>query len=255
MRAWTLVSIATLALPAATRAEPTDPNRWEARVYRNANGDTMPYRLFIPDGYDNREKYPLVIYLHGIDAVGNDNVSHITNANFTGSNVWTRASVQARHPCFVLAPQIPFGTIWAAMLTRAPTAEALRVLDIMRVLEREFSIDVDRIYLTGQSLGGFGTFALAAARPELFAAAVPVCGGGNVTKASELAKVPLWVFHTIDDPVILVFESKAMVAAIQKAGGQVKYTEYSLGLHNAWDRAYNDPDMLEWVFAQKRSSR
>ena len=254
MRNWIALGCIALMLPAVARAQ-SGGDRFEARVYRNAKGNTMPYRLFIPPAYDDKELYPLVIYLHGIDAVGSDNLKQISDNNYTGANVWTTPHVQAKHPCFVLAPQLPFGAVWATALTRTPTEQLLRVLEILGVIEREFNVDPQRIYVVGQSLGGFGTWSLAAARPEVFAAAVPVCGGGNATKGKELAKVPIWAFHAADDIIVSVLESKIMVDAVQKAGGNIKYTEYKAGMHNSWDRAFNDPELIEWVFSHKRDDQ
>jgi len=242
-------------LSCAIQAQDTDVKGFEARVYRYGADKAMRYRLFVPPAYDASQKFPLVIWLHGIDAVGSDNVKQITSFNYAGSHTWTQARVQEKHPCFVLAPQLPFGGTWGLPLTNEPSGHLLRVLDIMRLLEREFSIDEGRIYVVGQSLGGMGTWSIVAARPELFAAAVPVCGAGNIFKAKELAKVPIWAFHALDDPIVPVIGSKTMVDAVRKAGGTVKYTEYKSGLHNAWDRAFNDPDMIEWLFAQKRGSQ
>lgn len=255
MRAFSVLFGAAFVLMSQLAAQQSGADRFEARMYRAANGKEMPYRLFIPKSYDKQQKYPAVIWLHGIDAVGNDNRKQISDYNYAGSNVWTYPNNQEKYPSFVIAPQLPQGAVWATPLTRSPTEELLRVVDILRVVQREYSIDENRIYLVGQSLGGFGTWSLLGARPELFAAAVPVCGGGNVTKAKEIAKVPIWAYHAVDDPIVLVFESKAMVTAVQKAGGNIKYIEYKGGLHNAWDRAFHDPEMIEWLFSQSRAKR
>ncbi|MBI1791366.1 MAG: phospholipase, partial [Acidobacteria bacterium] len=107
--------------------------------------------------------------------------------------------------------------------------------------------------VTGQSLGGFGVWALIGAFPGRFAAAVPVCGGGNTRKAPSLVHLPIWAFHNAGDPVVWVLESRRMIGALRKAGGSPKYTEYPGGLHNSWDRAYHEPELLPWLFALRNS--
>ena len=230
-------------------------SQFEARVFENAKGNRMPYRLFVPQPYDSNVKYPLVLWLHGIDAVGDDNTKQISDQNFSGSNVWVRQELQARYPAFVVAPQCPFGQIWADALTRSPMAPLRHAVEILDELQKQFSIDPDRLYVVGQSLGGFGAWALITNYPQKFAAAVPVCGGGNALKAKAVANLPIWAFHDTDDPVVLVFESRAMISAVRKAGGNPRYTEFASGLHNAWDRAFNDPEVAAWLFAQKRVIR
>ncbi|MEO7648947.1 MAG: prolyl oligopeptidase family serine peptidase, partial [Bryobacteraceae bacterium] len=116
-----------------------------------------------------------------------------------------------------------------------------------------YAIDPARIYVTGQSLGGYGTWSAIAKRPDLFAAAVPVCGGGSTRKAKEIAEVPVWAFHNTFDPIVLARESRRMISAIRKAGGNPIYTEFPVGLHNAWDPAYEQPGLVAWLLAQRKA--
>lgn len=214
----------------------------------------MPYQLFTPAGYESGSKYPLVLFLHGLEALGSDNKKQISGMDYAGSHIWTKPQGQAVYPCFVLAPQCPRGAFWANPITRNPTGQLERVVEILDYLIRQYPIDPDRIYVTGQSLGGFGVWALISNYPDRFAAAVPVCGGGRTGKVRAIAHVPVWAFHGSADPIVPVFESRRMIAAIRKAGGDPKFTEYKFVLHNVWNLAYADPEMVIWLFHQRRRS-
>ncbi|MBA3354530.1 MAG: prolyl oligopeptidase family serine peptidase [Pyrinomonadaceae bacterium] len=115
------------------------------------------------------------------------------------------------------------------------------------------SVDSRRLYVMGMSLGGYGTWDIITRRPTTFAAAVPICGGGNASKAPLLAKTPIWAFHGDEDDSVSVSESRRMIAALKKAGGQARYTEYKGVGHNSWVRAFKEPDFLSWIFAQTQS--
>ena len=119
-------------------------------------------------------------------------------------------------------------------------------------MQKEYSIDPQRIYLTGLSMGGYGTWDLLARKPDLFAAGVPVCGGGDESTAGKIAKIPIRVFHGDKDNSVPVARSRTMVEALKKAGGHPKYTEYAGVGHNPWDKAYADPKLMNWLFKQKK---
>ena len=191
-----------------------------ARVYKDQSQQAMPYRVFIPKGYDQSQKYPLVLWLHGAGSVGRDNLKQISSASRPGTHIWTTPENQAKHPAFVVAPQCPQSVgCWDDGRTNEPGPHLLLVLKILDSLRTEFSIDSERIYVAGQSMGGYGTWDLITKRPDLFAAAVPLCGGGNVALAAAIRKMPIWAFHGDVDPTVPVEQSRTMIAAIQKAGG------------------------------------
>src|SRR5207244_7702516 len=119
-------------------------------------------------------------------------------------------------------------------------------------LQKEFSIDPKRLYITGLSMGGYGTWDLISRHPELFAAAAPICGGGDEDQAEKIAKLPIWIFHGAKDQAVPVERSRNMVTALKKAGGEPKYTEYPDVGHDSWVRAYKDPELFAWLFAQKK---
>jgi predicted peptidase len=220
-----------------------------ARIYRNASGNIMPYRLLIPSGYNNKKRYPLVIWLHGAGGAGTDNVAQISEDQIRGTHIWTEPQNQAKYPAFVLAPQSPGN--WVEELNRL-SPEMRSVLEILAAVKSEFNIDATRIYVAGQSDGGYGTWNLITQRPDVFAAAIPLCGGGDLRSANRVARMPLWIFHGDRDDVIPVTESRKMVAAIQKAGGRPRYTEYTGVGHDVWKRAFSEPALVPWLFAQHR---
>jgi predicted peptidase len=129
------------------------------------------------------------------------------------------------------------------------------VIGMLDAVGKEFKTDKNRLYITGLSLGGFGTFGTVSARPDLFAAAAPVCGGWPGAKGVKgMAAVPFWIFHGGADNVVPAMLSKSIADALKAAGGTVKHTEYPGVGHNSWTRAYNTPELWEWLFAQKKKS-
>jgi predicted peptidase len=222
-------------------------------VFKSAQGETLPYRLFIPQDYDPKKKYPLVVYLHGGGGVGDDNLKQIQGGNGYLIDFFTQAGSKTPYPAFVVAPQsVGDGWIERALSKPAPTRQLRLVVDLIGDLQRSYSIDGSRLYVAGQSLGGFGTFAIVAEFPKLFAAGVPLCGGADESKVLSIIKTPLWVFHGEKDEAVPVDWSRRIVAAIKKSGGNVKYTEYPGEGHNIWLKVVKGPELLSWLFAQHR---
>jgi len=238
--------LALLALPLAGADDKVDG--FDARIYKNNRREQMPYRLFIPSGYDKSKKYPVVIWLHGAGGAGNDNLLNISGDQVPGTRLWTKPENQSRHPAFVLVPQSTGG--WASSSVTQLSDEERLVIEILNKIKSEFSIDGKRIYLAGQSNGGFGTWDMISKRPELFAAAIPLCGGGNPNLASNLVFMPIWAFHGDQDMTIPVAESRNMIAAIKKLGGNPRYTEFKGIDHDIWVPAFKEPGLVEWLFAQ-----
>ena len=230
-----------------------DTEIFVAEMYRNARNQTMPYRLFVPPAYDKRKPYPLVLWLCGSAGRGANNLNQISLGNVIGTHVWTTTENQANHPCFVVAPQCPDNDAWSDGGAR-PAAPLALALEILRDLQRRFRIDSRRLYVAGQSMGGFGTWSVICAHPETFAAAIPLCGGGDETQAAKLTRIPIWAFHGAKDESVNVERSRSMIAAIRKAGGQPKYTEYPDEGHAVWTKAFSEPELLPWVFSQSRRS-
>jgi predicted peptidase len=126
-------------------------------------------------------------------------------------------------------------------------------LELLNMIEDNYPIDPDRIYVTGISMGGYAAWEALIRHPQRFAAAIPVCGGGDVSHADRVKNIPVWAFHGADDPVVPVECSRSMIKMIKNAGGQPLYTEYPGAGHNSWDRAYAEPELLSWLFSQKRA--
>ncbi|MDB6031442.1 MAG: Lipolytic protein family [Verrucomicrobiales bacterium] len=246
--------IATIITTLARLANAADD--YQPRVYTNASLQTLPYRLLTPRNYNAAQKYPLVLFFHGAGERGNDNQRQLVH----GASLFLKPENRDKFPCFVIAPQCPEKEQWVDMpwsgdagtRPEKPSKAMKLALEVLQDAGKEFSIDHDRIYVTGLSMGGYATWDLITRFPDRFAAAAPVCGGGDEkTIAEPVAKVPVWAFHSEDDTVVKVIRSRNMIAALQKFGGKPKYFEYfSLG-HGSWDKAYSEPELIPWMFAQR----
>jgi len=247
-----VISAIALLLPTMSLAQERE-KILSPHTFRNTQGETLPYRLFVPPNYDRKKKYPLVVYLHGGGGVGDDNLKQINGGNAYLIDFFTQAESQTRYPAFVVAPQSAGdGWIERRIAQPAPTRQLRLVVDLIGDLKRSYSIDGKLLYVAGQSLGGFGTFAIVAEFPKLFAAGVPLCGGADELKVLSIIKTPLWVFHGEKDETVRVDWSRGIVAAIKKAGGSVKYTEYSGAGHNIWLKVVKEPELLSWLFTQHK---
>lgn len=240
---------ASLLLPASSYAQ--DAGGFAAHLYRSAEGRVMPYRLFVPAGYGKGSSYPLVVWLHGGGGRGSDNLKQLTGGNLAGSRVWTRAESLSKYPCLVVAPQCAEGEMWTTVDRAEPTGQLLLAVEIVEDLQRRLGVDERRIYVAGQSMGGFGAWSLMASYPRRFAAAVPVCGGGDESKARALARENVWAFHGELDRSVSVDRSRTMIAAIRRAGGNPRYTEYKGEGHVIWEKVFSEPELLPWVFGQR----
>ncbi|PWD98964.1 carboxylesterase family protein [Marinilabilia rubra] len=236
---------------------------YNAMEYRNSKYTyPLPVRLYTPEGYQEGEKYPLVIFLHGAGRRGSDNVSQIKD--MTGALAFVKSEVQEKHPSFVLAPQCPENQLWVGRSKSGDgrakslddvnlSSSYLMLMDLLETIPEQYGIDSTRIYLTGQSMGGTGTWFIALSNPDKFAAIAPVCGWSFPSEVSVIADMPVWAFHGADDKTILPKGSRDMVQALQEAGNtKVKYTEYPNVGHESWYKAYKEAGLIEWVFSQKR---
>lgn len=246
-----LVATSVVLAPATSHAQAVDG--FQPRTFTGSGGTTMPYRLFVPDAQARAKPLPVIIYLHGSGGIGTDNLKQISGGNTGGTHVWTTPEAQGRHPAFVVAPQLPPDTRWDAPAANQLAPYAALLPELLTSLSKEFGIDKDRVYLIGQSLGGRGTWDIITKRPELFAAAVPVCGDGTPSRAAAARSVPIWAFHGAKDEVIPVAGDREMVAALRALGSPIKYTEYPDSGHDVWTQAFADKDLSEWLFAQRRA--
>jgi predicted peptidase len=225
------------------------PSLFSYEKYVNSSGDSLLYRKLSPD-YDTMRKFPLVIFLHGAGERGNDNQAQL---KWGVMNFATDQNMKL-HPCFVIAPQCPVGMSWAGFSGKggSPNKTMELLIALVQDLLKKLPVETNRVYITGLSMGGFGTFELLTRQPELFAAAVPVCGGGDISKANLIKHIPIWIFHGAEDPAVNPALSFTMVEALTKAGAHPGYTQYPEVGHFSWIAAYSDPLMMEWLFRQHK---
>ncbi|MDZ7316993.1 MAG: prolyl oligopeptidase family serine peptidase [candidate division KSB1 bacterium] len=252
-------------------------------------GTTIPYRLCFPDFYDPAQRYPLVLALHGAGERGDDNQIHIELHRLATS--WADSANQKKYPCFVVAPQCPADNRWVDSdwstgyyrISDTPVSnELLAVVDLLDSLVAAYSIDADRLYVTGLSMGGYGTWDLITRWPDKFAAAVPMSGGGDSTRADRIKHLPIWAFHGQVDNTVPPQGSRQMIQALERRGRQavythcrvndctglsddeiaaavaggatLLYTEWKGKSHVMWAESYDYPYLFPWVFAQNRKN-
>ena len=256
-RRFLFLSLPLLLACASLRAHTQQPNPadgFHARSYRSPSGETMQYRLFVPPGYGAEKKYPIVLWLHGANGRGSDNFLQISGANFLGTHVWTTAEIQTKDPVFVLAPQVENTKAWSRPHVNTAMPVSLRVaFEILDAIEKEYSIDRNREYIAGQSMGGEGVWAALTLARGRFAGAIALCSGGFDDEVVPDARVPVWIFQGADDPVVPVDRVRRWVAALRQAGGSPKYTEVPGVGHNVWDTAFANPDAATWLLSQQRA--
>lgn len=237
-------------------------------VYQDASGSKMQYRLFEPKKEPNK-KYPLVLFLHGSGERGNDNYMQVVGNE--GAVVWANPEQQKKNPAYVLAPQVKAAEKLTAYWTEEPNYTTM--FNLLKETIDKYDVDKNRIYVVGMSNGGIGTWNIIKKNPDLFAAAVPICGigdlnGNNLVGEYEPLKdasvfkaikdMPIWVFHAEDDPLVDVRYSRDAVNAIKELGGSsIKYTEYPKGTvkpmgHFSWIPALQDKEMINWLFNQSK---
>jgi predicted peptidase len=232
--------------------------KFEARSYKS--DFTMPYRLFRPAATGTR---PLVLYLCGSGGLGDDNLKQMQFGNVFGTRVWALPENQKRFPCYVLVPQTDRG--WVRYGAPAPGDSVSRTLpglgdgsrvalDLVDALCRELPIDRGRIYVTGQSMGGAGTWHMTAHRPRFFAAAIPLCAPPTAEKATDSIATPVWSFQGEADKTVPVTASRERIAEMRRAGGHPLYTEYPGVGHNVWEWAYTEPALVTWLFSKRRNA-
>jgi predicted peptidase len=248
--------VLALTLTVAPMAHAKDDLPLEKHVYQDAAGNQLPYRLLKPVAIEEGKRYPLVLFLHGAGERGTDNEKQLIH----GVPQFAARSNREKYPCFLIAPQCPEDKRWVEVdwaagrhtQPKEPSEPARLALALVEKANKELPIDPKRVYITGLSMGGFGAWDLLARRPDMFAAAAVVCGGADEATAAKIKDVPQWAFHGAKDPVVKPDRSRHMIAALEKAGGTPKYTEYPEVGHNAWDPAYRDPKLFEWLFAQSK---
>ena len=236
-------------MPTVTAVLQKAADPFEARVFVNPEGDSLRYRLLKPLNFDSTRQYPIVVCLHGSGGTGDDNYSQVASSLFGG--VLSEESNRKIYEAFVFVPQCPFGTSWGGVHP-LPGIDKL-VFEGMTSLEKELPIDPNRRYVVGASLGGYGAWNFIATHPDVFAAAMPVCGGGDPALAPNCANVPVWAFHGALDERVPVSGSREMIEAMKVAGGNPKYTEFRDVGHDIGKMVIETPGLFDWLFAQRRN--
>ncbi|MFC4094662.1 prolyl oligopeptidase family serine peptidase [Euzebyella saccharophila] len=236
----------TLRQPTPTTKQLEIASAFKAFTYTNTKGQKLPYRLLLPSDYQPNNNYPLAICLHHGGGNGTDNVRQVEASMF--ARTLATPENQQKFPAIVFVPQAPPGSCFGGI----PEYEDISplVMEAIKEIEATYSVDTHRRYVMGMSLGGFGTWTLIGNHPQLFAAAMPVCGGGDPAKAEHMLQTPIWAFHGAEDQNVPVQLSQDMVNAIREIGGQPKYTEYENVGHNVWNHVEKTPGKLEWIFDQ-----
>jgi predicted peptidase len=223
---------------AQAQQQPAAASRQEVKHFEAKVTVTAKYNylLFLPEGYAaSKKRWPLMLFLHGAGDAG----TNLDRVRILGPPKIVES--QPDFPFILVSPQSPERS-WNVDFLNAFLDEVIR----------KYRADKDRVYLTGASMGGSGTWALAAAHPEKFAAIAPLCGTGDPAHAQELARLPIWVFHGAKDPVVPLSHATVMVDAIKAAGGDIRLTVYPEGKHDVWTETYNNPELYRWFLEHKR---
>ena len=230
-----------LLLSSFLRADGAEKVGFIDKVFKDADGTEDKYVLFVPHDYQGDKEVPLILFLHGSGETGTDGKKQATVGLAPAIK-----KMEKTFPAITIFPQ-SHDRKWGA-----ESKDAKRALAILEETQKNYKVDSKRLYLTGLSMGGYGTWSLAVAHPDKWAAIVPVCGGGNPKDADKIKDLPCWNFHGDDDKAVPVAKSRDMIEALKKAGGKPKYTEYPGVGHNSWDKAYGTEELYTWLWEQKQ---
>ena len=238
-------------------------------LYDDGAGNTLPYRLFLPEGYDPNVNYPLLLFFHGAGERGTDNRAQASGGGHM-ENLYRATqgrTFEGRYKALLLTPQCPTSDQWVnwpwarGSYTQAeepPESQSMHsALAILDQVLAEYPIDANQVYVTGLSMGGFGTWDALRRRPGLFAAAMPLSGGGNKDRGAAFSRIPVWAYHGSSDGVVPVRGADELRDSIAAAGGSIEYTRVRAG-HSGWSTFYNnrtytnsaDQTVYEWLFTQ-----
>ena len=266
-----IVAIIGLAFPGAVLGIDFSKSTGDER-FDDGLGHIVPYRLFPTDGYSEPgAKYPLVLYLQGAGGRGTDNKSHIDCPSMDWLLSATQGDLGAQYKAFFLAPQIPDTAQWVnrswalgSYTDAQEPAESVWLKDAMKILDKviaTYPVDTSRIYITGISMGGCGTWDAIRRYPDRFAAATPLSGAGNKNQGALLKNMPIWAYHGALDTGIPVSATDQMRAAVTGAGGFMEYTRPGNIAHAGWEMMFDTTaknsqgeDLYEWMFSQTLST-
>ena len=237
---WHWLLLTFILFPSLSHAEEANSG-FLNKTFTDPDGSKAKYVLYVPPDYKNDKPIPVILFLHGSGETGTDGLKQAE----VGMAPAIRKNPQ-HFPCIAIFPQSQKRS-W-----QASGNDAKRAISILEEVEKTYKVDKKRIYLTGLSMGGYGTWSLATAFPDRWAAIVPVCGGGDPRSASRIKDIPCWCFHGDADQAVKVEKSREMIAALKEAGSNPKYTEYAGVGHNSWDKAYGTKELYDWLFKQEK---
>lgn len=234
------IALVIFIVPLFAKAADEQPGQ-QAKTFEKQISVKLDYLLFLPEGYsnDSDKKWPLMLFLHGAGERGSD----VNKVKVHGPPKIVQTKKD--FPFILVSPQCPANSWWKPY-------ELIALLD---QIQKDYKVDPDRVYLTGLSMGGFGTWELASQNPQRFAAIAPICGGGNPASARRMRDLPIWVFHGDADRTVPVALSDEMVAALKKVGNDVKYTRYEGIDHDSWTKTYANEELYTWMLSHKRGEK
>jgi predicted peptidase len=226
---------------------------FEAKTFTASNNVALPYRELLPENYDVNQKYPLVLFLHGIGERGLNNEAQLTH----GSKMFTNPVNLEKYPCIVIFPQCSPTGFWTYVKRTDKFSQwkpdLQKVDELLDFYLAKETVDKNRVYIMGLSMGGYGTYDMVCRSPDIFAAAIPICGGVEPEMLKATAgKVNFRIYHGNNDNTVPVEYSRNAYKALKQYGASVEYFEFQGVGHNCWDMAFNQPDYFSWLFAQKK---
>ncbi|MEC8244160.1 MAG: prolyl oligopeptidase family serine peptidase [Verrucomicrobiota bacterium] len=233
---------------------------YHPHITNNKKGDKLLYRTASPEKMNKEKTYPMLIFLHGAGGRGSDNMEQLLDAG--GIQAFEKAGVRTKFKSHLFAAQVPKGERWVNVHWSLLGHKMPKISDSMRMAfkildayieDPENQVDSKRIYIMGLSMGGYGTWDAIQRRPNFFAAAVPICGGGDTSLASKLIDLPIWAWHGDQDKVIKPSRSRDMINAIKKIGGTPKYSEIKGRGHNSWVDCWNSNELWEWLYSNSKN--
>ncbi|WP_432666657.1 prolyl oligopeptidase family serine peptidase [Wukongibacter baidiensis] len=200
--------------------------------------NNLKYLLYLPEDYSDNKKWPLILFLHGMGERG-ENLELVKKLGLP-----KLLETNKEFPFIVISPQCPDESYW--------TKHVDDLYELVEAIKKEYAVDDSRVYLTGLSMGGFGTWSLGAKYPNEFAAIAPICGGlENTEEAKKLKNTPVWVFHGAKDPIVPLESSQVLVDRLREYGGDVQFTIYPDLTHDSWTVTYDNPELYKWFLKHR----
>lgn len=225
-------------------------------------GDTLQYRMLLPENFDEKKQYPVLFFLHGAGERGSNNEAQLIH----GSKLFLNPENRKNFPAIIIFPQCPKDDYWANVIIgdgkklerfsfqkggKPGKAMELLVALVAKIKSEKFS-DNDRFYVGGLSMGAMGTYEILRRKPNVFASAFAICGGDHVENVKKYKHVPLWIFHGGKDSVVPIQKSEIVVNELKRLNSDVKFRVYPDANHNSWDPAFAEPDFLSWIFSYRK---